>query len=180
MACALTTGGTLDCKNQVGGGKEIFFAPWDILNNSITYGASGEVTDFDAATLYRYEGKGAQLSFNQEVTANGDNNGVFYTQTVEFTLPDMTYARRSELMRMIQNRRLVIFIRDNHNTIYMVGIDQGAEVTAGTVGVGGAYADLRGAKLTFTAECRELAPMVEQYTTNPFDNIATATVSPAY
>lgn len=180
MSCLLSTGRLLDCKTQIGGIKEVLFGDWGVIGNSYVLDANEQLTDFDAATLYRYELKSNTNTFSQEITANGDNSSVFYTQTVTIALPDLTPAYRLELQKMIRNRRLVIFVRDMHDKIHTVGLDRGAEVTGGSVGVGGAAGDFRGATLTFTAETRLIAPLVEPYTTTPFDNIANATISPAY
>lgn len=178
--CNLTNGRLLDCKNQVGGIKEVFFAPWRTLQNSLTYDVSGQVSDFDAATLYRYELKAPANVFTQDIAASGDNQNVFFTQTLTIQLADLAPTYRQELLLMVRNRRLIIFVRDMQNRIHMMGLDQGAEVSAGSVTMGGAKGDFVGTTLTFMAECAEQAPFVEPYTTNPFDNIANATVSPAY
>ena len=180
MACALTTGRLLDCKNQVGGIKEVFFADWRILQDSLTYDGTDQVTDFAAATLYRYELKSNANVFTQEVTASSDTQSVFFTQTLTIQLSDLAPSYRTELGKMVRNRRLIIFVRDMNDRIHMMGLDQGAEVSAGSITAGGAKGDFVGHTLTFMAECVEQAAFVEAYTTNPFDNIANATVSPAY
>jgi hypothetical protein len=180
MACALTTGRILDCKNQVGGIKEVFFADWRILQDSLTYDGGGQVTDFDAATLYRYELKSSANVFTQDISASSDTQSVFFTQTLTIQLADLLPTYRVELGNMVRNRRLIIFVRDMNDKIHMMGLDQGAEVTAGSITAGGAKGDFVGHTLTFTAECIAQAAFVEPFTDVPFDNIVNATVSPAY
>jgi hypothetical protein len=180
MACNLSAGRLLDCKTDIGGIQEVLFADWNILNGSITLDANEQITDFDAATLYRFELKGGSNSFNQEITANGDAGTVFVTQTLVIQWNNLTATYRKEMANLIRNRRLVIFVRDNNDNIAAVGLDAGAEVTAGTFANGANRGDFSGTMLTFTAECRKQANFVEPFTDVPFDNIPNATISPAY
>ena len=180
MACNLSSGRILDCKEDIGGIQEVLFADWRVLNGSITLDGDEQITDFDAATLYRYELKGGGNSFNQEINSNGDAGTVFVTQTLVIQLNNLTAAYRKEMKKMIRNRRLVIFVRDNNDNIAAMGLDAGAEVSAGSFANGANRGDMAGTTLTFTAECRNQANFVEPFTTVPFDNIANATVSPAY
>jgi hypothetical protein len=73
-----------------------------------------------------------------------------------------------------------VFVRTNDDQILMIGAGAGADLTGGTVQSGAQKADLMGYQVTAVAE--ELTPAVhlEPFTSVPFDNFGSITVSPAY
>lgn len=180
MACLLTSGRTLDCKTQNGGIREVFFTNnWEVVKNSATFDGSGQLTDFDASTLYRYELKGTLNTCVENITTSEDGPLV-YEQEVTIALSNIAPTYRKELMLMAINRRLLVFVRDNNDLIRMFGFEDGMEVSGGSIENGSAKGDFVGEKLTFKAMSKTPAIFVEPYTALPFDNIANATISPAY
>ena len=60
------------------------------------------------------------------------------------------------------------------------GLQRGMDVTSNEASSGTSTGDLQGYTITFTGDEPESAPFLDAYTTNPFDNFAGITVSPAY
>jgi hypothetical protein len=87
----------------------------------------------------------------------------------------LTAARRKQL-ELVAKNRLVVFVQDNNDNIWMVGKADGAEVTAMTTATGVAKGDLNGYTITFTAEEAHKAYRLESFTSTPFDNFASITV----
>lgn len=176
MACELTAGFALDCKEGVGGIKAIFLQQLVDFQSGVTVDATSEEIDgLPTASVYQYTLPKHTGSFTEEVQSSVENGTIFYTQTVTATFFKLTAARRKQL-ELVAKNRLVVFVQDNNNNIWMVGKVDGAEVTAASTATGTAKGDLNGYTITFTAEEAHKSYRLESYSTTPFDNFASITV----
>jgi hypothetical protein len=176
MACELTAGFALDCKEGVGGIKAIFLQQLADFQTGVTIDAtSQEVDGLPTASVYQYVLPKHTGSFTEEVQSSIENGTIFYTQTVTATFFKLTAARRKQL-ELIAKNRLVVFVQDNNENLWLVGKVDGAEVTAASTATGTAKGDLNGYTITFTAEEAHKAYRLESYSTTPFDNFGSITV----
>lgn len=152
MACDLTTGRSVPCKDVVGGIKAVYFANYGDLG-AVTY----DVTNTDAIdsfagtpTAYEYDVKG-NSSFEQTITSSRENGTTFFEQTLNLTFTKLDKATNKELKLMAYGRPHV-FVEDYNGNVFVMGLEHGAEVTGGTVVTGAAMGDLSGYTLTLTAQ----------------------------
>jgi len=176
MACDLTAGFALDCKEGVGGIKAIFLGQLADFENGVSVDpGSQEIDALSTATIYQYVLPKHTGNFTEEVQSSVENGTIFYTQTVTATFFKLTAARRKQL-ELVAKNRLVVFVQDNNDNIWMIGKVDGAEVTAASTATGTAKGDLNGYTITFTAEEAHKAYRLESYSTTPFDNFGSITV----
>ena len=176
MACELTAGFALDCKETVGGIKAIFLQQLVDFQSGVTVdGTSQEIDGLPTASVYQYSLPKHTGSFTEEVASSVENGTIFYTQTVTATFFKLSAARRKQL-ELVAKNRLVVFVQDNNNNIWMVGKVDGAEVTAASTATGTAKGDLNGYTITFTAEEINKAYRLESFSATPFDNFGSITV----
>ena len=154
MACALTRSRAEACKDVVAGIKELYFADFGSLG-TVTLGSNDEITNMTGdssnnITLHKYEIKGNN-SFETTVNASRENGTVFYEQTLNITLKKLTKEDHKEL-KLLAAARPHIIIVDKNDNVFMMGLKEGADVTAGTVSTGNALGDFNGYNLTFTAQ----------------------------
>jgi hypothetical protein len=176
MACELTGGRVLDCKDSIGGIRTIFLM--QVEDYSPTYTAN-ILTSITTATAYRYELPKATGSLVENIQVSTENGTIFYESTLSVKLFKLTAADRDEIKLLAQNR-LAVMILDNNNNQWVIGEVNGAEITAGTSETGQSLGDTYGYTLTFTSQEREPLRNAGTYTTNPLDNITGLTVSPTY
>ena len=92
MACNLTKGRALLCRDSIGGIKAIYFAQHDEL--SAYTAASGELTDFDLSggsdDVYKYALKRGTGGVTETINANSENGTIFYTHSVNIKLHKLT------------------------------------------------------------------------------------------
>ena len=178
MACiALTKGRGLDCSRTSGGIKYVYFAVYDQVT-SIPQTA-GEVTDIEMGTdvLYRYATPLGTASLSDSVTGSRENGTIFYTPTLSLVLNKLTKEDQNQI-KLLGQTKLIVFAQLNatltngHDTIVALGTVNGMELNAGTMDSGAAWGDRGGYTLTFDGMEAEPFPMVEDYTTDPFDNTA--------
>lgn len=151
MACELSTGFTLDCKDGIGGIKKIILC--DTVT-SLTLDANEIVTDIVGAIagdLYTYELPTQTGSFEETINFNRDNGTVFYTQTVNVMLQKLSSAKRLELQTVAQGRPIV-FVNDSNDNWWAVGYEYGADLSTSTAGTGTALGDMNGYTLAFVHE----------------------------
>lgn len=152
MACELSTGFTLDCKDGIGGIKQIMLC--DAPTISFTLDANEIVTDITGATsgdLFTYQLPTQTGSFEETINFNRDNGTVFYTQTVNVMLHKLSSAKRLELQKVAQARPIV-FVLDSNDNWWAVGYEYRADLSTSTAATGTALGDANGYTLAFTHE----------------------------
>jgi hypothetical protein len=178
MACELTAGFMLECKSTIGGIKAIYLQQHADFLSDVTIDANTEeVSALPVVDVYKYICPKHTGSFTEEVASSVENGTIFYTQTVTATFFALTAARRKQL-ELVAKNRLVVFVQDNNDNIWMVGKADGAEVTAMTTATGVAKGDLNGYTITFTAEEGHKAYRLESFINNPFDNFTVTPIAP--
>jgi len=160
MACALTTGFSLDCKDAIGGIKSVRFAPLaDYLALTPSY-STGAVTFGAAANaFYKYELDKEESSFNDDPTPGSNKGTLYYVPAVTFILSKLDVTKRNEMQLLAKNRVVAIIeTREVTPSYWLIGATNGLDFSAGVVGSGVAAADLNGYTMTFTG--LEPAPRV--------------------
>ena len=162
MACSLTTGWQLPCKESVGGLSKVYFADYGTLGTATI--SAGNISALSGTpSFFEYDLKGATSSLTTNIISSRDTGTTVYESTLELTFTHLDVATQEEI-KLLAAARPHVVIKDNNavqagsmdpDTVdanyLMVGFHQGAEVTAGTIVSGAAYADLSGFTLTFTA-----------------------------
>jgi hypothetical protein len=169
MACELSAGFQLDCKDAIGGIKAIYLQQHADFLTGINVDNNDEINTLPTATIYKYICPKHTGSFTEEVASSVENGTIFYTQTVTATFFKLSALRRKQL-ELVAKNRLIVFVQDNNDNIWMVGRFDGAEVTAASTATGVAKGDLNGYTITFTAEEKNKAYRLESFVTFPFDN----------
>lgn len=180
MACGtlLTNGRGLECREAVGGLRNVYFANHDTLG-AYTVDSDGQLTDVAAtASVYKYALNPQGSEYTETITVNEDNGTVFYEQVTTLMLPNLS-KEALKALRLLTAGRFQIFTEDNNvneatgfGQCYLVGAYNGATVTGGSVALGKALGDMSGYTLTITSRERKSALFVEPGTTTIFDGIS--------
>ncbi|KPL08400.1 hypothetical protein AMJ86_00810 [bacterium SM23_57] len=177
--CELTNGRLLaDCKAGMSGVKTLFLTPYTNLTYTID-GVSGEIDDIGTVELFRFEMANGVGNYVENVISS-DESGVAYVEQV-LTLVEQHILQEdlADLNAMIKGR-FIIFAMDYQNNIRCFGMYNGATATGGDSASGTAPADPKQANIIFTARENDFAPFCEAFTSEPFDNMAGVTITPAY
>jgi len=163
MSCDISNGRLEACKSSTSGIKACYIINYDKLNSdSVTYLTTpvGEEDVIDAWTpidtttplnLYKFELKSNSNSFTQAINSSRDNGTTFMTQTLVINLKKQD-AVTTKNVKLLAYGRPRIVVRSMTDQFFLVGIDQGADVSAGEISTGAALGDFNGYSLTFTAE----------------------------
>jgi hypothetical protein len=160
MPCALTQGYTLDCKDSLGGIKNVYFAPYeDLATVTIVAGVVTVLTMDATKVFYKYDLVKESSNFAEAVNTNVQNGTVFYAQTLEIILNKLQVNTRNEIVLLAKNR-LAVIVTDQQGENWFLGITNGLDLTGGGSASGTAFGDRSGYTLTFTGNEKELCQKV--------------------
>ena len=152
MACVLTTGFSLDCKDTVGGIKNIWIVE-SAAKGTQTKDASGNITAWTLSAtknFFKYELRKATSSMEVTVQPNQANGTTFYEQKLDLKLGKMEVYKRNEIKLLAQNLLLII-VQDRNGTFWLLGNDNGCDLASGKGATGTAMGDFNGWDLSFIA-----------------------------
>lgn len=163
MACALTAGYTLACKDSVGGLKKVYIDNFE----DVDYGAeTAGVISTATGGFFEYELPMNTAQFTETVTSSIENGTTFYQTELSIVLPKLTATMRNQL-KLLAQAKLAVIAEDRNGAKWVMGLENGAYLTTGTSATGTAMGDLNGMTLTFTS--MEKSPVVEFSGTVPLD-----------
>lgn len=171
MACNLTQGRQEVCKESVGGLQGVYFL--NFTTGSFTKNAAGEITALPSgSTVYYYELKGTS-ALTETVNSSRENGTTFFQQELVLNLKKLTNEMTTQLKLMAYGRPQIV-VWTKQGDALLIGLTEGADVTAGTIQTGAAMGDLYGYSITFTGMEQLPAPFISgSTTTSPFAGLAT-------
>lgn len=157
MACALTSGYSLDCRDSAGGIKSVLFI--EIDNVSGVTSADGVATVISKANnrrFYKYNLQRATAEASEDFQDSAENGTSFHAQSLNIVLNKMQAATRNEIVLLAANRLLAV-IEDRNGKYWLYGKENGLQRAGGKSGTGKAFGDRNGYELTFTGEEKDPA-----------------------
>jgi hypothetical protein len=162
MACDITRGRLIDCKDSIGGLKAIYIC--QAYNNNIEQVATISTTEMTDAGFSTWSAQTAAKTIvfkydlvpslsSMTVTVNSDNaNGTtFFGQALSVTLQKIDHDMTNEL-RLMAYSRSQIFVQDSNDNVFLLGMVNGCHVSGGTVVTGAGKGDLTGYTIEWGAE----------------------------
>jgi len=177
MACTLTLAGRgVGCKDALGGIKRIYVAEWvDGIWEDI---ASGEVSGSTAAiTFYTYDMTRGSGSLNQTITSDLAAGTVFFDQVCSVTFNKAAASDITEISNLVKGR-MAVLVEDNNGNWFVMGHQNGVEVSGGTAQTGTAAGDQNGFTLEFSAQDVAPAPFLALTAGAPTDTDIEITAAP--
>jgi hypothetical protein len=172
MACNISLGYNEPCKDSVAGLTAVYFMNFN--TGSFTLNATDVVTAFPSgSTVYKYELKGTN-GYTETVNTSRDNGTTFFSQELSLQLKKLTAEATKELKLLAYSRPKIV-VADRNGNAFLVGKNEGADMTAGTITTGTAYGDLSGYTMVFTGQEQLPANFLSGSTlANPFAGVSNA------
>ena len=154
MSCDIANGRLDSCKDSISGLDAVFFVNYGDYNpeTDITYDVTNtdQINDINSvSSLYKYELKGAN-SFEQTINSSRDNGTTFIEQVLTIQLKKQDAATHKNVKLLAYGRPHIV-VKTRSNQYFLMGLERGADVTAGTISSGTQMGDFNGYSLTFTA-----------------------------
>ena len=171
MACNLTRGLLVDCKDQIGGLKKIFFTQsyCSDIRASATFNGTNVLqmdtagfTNWDiysgsSVNVFQYDLRPNLSSMTVNINSDPATGTTFFEQTLSISLQKLSVAQTNEL-KLISYNRSQVFVLDNNDNVFLLGMDNGVDVSGGTAVSGAGKGDMTGFTLELRAE--EKDPMI--------------------
>ena len=160
MACALTQGYTLDCKDSLGGITEVYFMAFqDVASTTEASGVITALTKDTGKRFYKYELTKGTSVLTENVNSNVQNGTLYYTPELTIILNKLQANTRNEILLLAKNL-LVAVAKDNNGKYWYLGKTRALDLTAGSATSGTAEADRSGYTLTFAGAEPSMSPEV--------------------
>jgi hypothetical protein len=151
MACNLTGGIPLNCRDNVGGVDTIWITDYTNITSLTSSSADTITTISGTGTFYEFQLIRTSSQYTETVNASLENGTVFYTQELITYFAKLDQTKRNILKTLAQSPRLAIVMKDNNNKFFYLGQTYGSFISAGSSVTGKALGDAAGYNLTFQA-----------------------------
>lgn len=149
---------SIDCRDSIGGVKAVWFIAHQ--NVSAVTEASGVVSAITkTGVFYKYNLVKSTASLVENINVSVENGSVGYAPELTIVLNKMQANTRNEIMLLAQNVLMAI-VQDQNNKYWLIGKQNGVDISAGNSGTGTAMTDRNGYSLTFTGVEPAMAPEV--------------------
>ena len=153
MACNITSGIPLGCRDNAGGVGTMWITDFDNIT-SITSTATGTTADqitqiSGSGVFYTYELIRTSSQFTETVNASLEAGTVFYQDELATYFAKMTQEKRNILKVLAQNQKLAIVYEDNNGEYWLMGQNYGSFISAGSQVSGKLLGDANGLNMTF-------------------------------
>ena len=163
MACAITQGYALDCKDTVGGIKNLYISALSNVT-TVSENASGYVTAITmsgSTKFYKYEllPRGAN-SYTENIQTDPANGTVAYEPTISVTFSKLQFETAYKLDLIVKNRTAII-VETKDGSFFLLGKANGMESSGGNAASGQNMNDFQGYTMTFTGMEKTFSPEVD-------------------
>jgi len=157
MSCALTQGYTLDCRDNVGGVKEVYITELSNMTTpSISSGTVTSITMKTGSQFWKYQLEKETSSLAEHIQTNDANGTVYYEQDLDFNIRKLQATWRDQIRALAQNR-LAVIVLDRNGSYWLCGLNNGLELQKSETITGKAMGDFNGYQLKFKG--KEELPM---------------------
>lgn len=149
MACNLTAGIQIGCRDNTGGLKTLWITDYTNVS-SITQTTGDTITAISGTgTFYEFQLIRTSSQLTETVNASLENGTVFYQGEIVTYFNKLGQDKRNILKTLAQSQRLAIVAEDNNGQYFYLGQTYGCFISAGTSVTGKALGDANGYNLTF-------------------------------
>lgn len=152
MACALTQGRAIDCRNSTGGISEVLIANFgNITIDTVAAGVITAMTQAGATSFYKYNLEKENGSLVETQTGSLENGTNFYDSVLDFNTKNLSAAESEELM-LLDQAQLFVIVKTMNEKYFTVGAYYAADKLSGTAVTGAAFGDHNGYTYSITAK----------------------------
>jgi hypothetical protein len=149
MACNLTAGIQLGCRDNTGGLATLWITDYTNVT-SLTQSTGDTITAISGTgVFYEFQLIRTSSQLTETVNASLENGTVFYQGEVVTYFNKLGQDKRNILKTLAQSQRLAIVAEDNNGQFFYLGQTYGCFITAGTSESCKALGDANGYNMTF-------------------------------
>jgi len=155
MACDISSGFSLACRDNSGGIKNIYILSGSV--STVTEASEGLISDIDGSgVFYKFELTKNTGDFLETPTVSLENGTVFYDQAINVAFHKLQSSIRNSVKVLAQNPDLKIVVETNNGVespytgrFFYIGNRRGATLSGGAGATGTAFGDANQYALSF-------------------------------
>ena len=155
MACDISSGFSLACRDNSGGIKNIYILSGSV--STVTEASEGLISDLDGSgVFYKFELTKNVGDFTETPTVSLENGTVFYDQIINVAFHKLQSSIRNQVKVLAQNPDLKIVVETNNGVetpytgrFFYIGNRRGATLSGGAGATGTAFGDANQYALSF-------------------------------
>ena len=149
MACAITAGYTIDCRDSVGGIDAVFFGEFGNMTISDASGTVTGITKANGKRFWKFEvPTKSSATASSNPTGSTENGTLFFEQAVELPVNKRDATTRNIVTTLAKNKVIVV-TKDKDGVYRMYGKEYGMYLGGSTGQTGTAPGDANGYTLKF-------------------------------
>mgnify|MGYP003136318606 CR=1 FL=1 len=163
MACDLSSGRIVGCKDAIGGIVRVYMGNFkDMVNNStFTASASNVVSAIEGQTFYVFDVRPETSSLTVNFQANAANGTTFFEQNLSLVFQKLDATDLADIRILCQGRPNIWVETQEKDSngvpvVYLVGAEFGMNVTGGNATTGTAMGDMNGYTIELQGKEREV------------------------
>ena len=146
-SCFITTGYTLDCRTSSTGGLKTLWILGGANNNITGYTVTNSQVSAigGTGTWFNFQLPKQAASLTENLGVNTTSQSVTFQPELVVNLPKLDTNLRDVFVDLVSQNEIYALVEDNNNRYWLVFLDNGGLVTAGSLATGQLYTDLNGA-----------------------------------
>lgn len=158
MACNITQGYEIACRDIAGGVQEVYIAEFDnVASYTVSSGVCTAISMYSTKKFFTYQLEKENATYNNDIVGSVENGTTFYQSTLTFTMKKMSASNKNAL-KVLAQARLVIIVKDNAGDLHVMGLTRGADALDIKMTTGKAMGDMNGTTLTITGKEPDFDP----------------------
>jgi hypothetical protein len=170
MACEISAGYTLGCRDNTGGIRNIYILSGSISGVTLDANDEGLITDIAGSGIwYTYQIVKGTGNFTETTNTSIENGTTVYEQVVEAPFHKMQSVLRNQIRVLAKNSAIKVVVETQNGTVdgigryFLIGQFNGATLTGGTGTTGTALSDMNAYTLQFTGMEPEPAREIDDF-----------------
>lgn len=152
MACSIVQGYEIACRDAVGGVREVYISEFsNVQSYTESSGVVTAITMVSGTKFYTYQLEKENAQYDNNGTSSLENGTKFFDSTLTFTMKKMS-ASMQNAIKVLMQARLVVIVKDNNDTLWVMGLTRGADCLQVATSSGKAFGDMSGSTVTITAK----------------------------
>lgn len=159
MACALTAGYSIGCRDSAGGIKSVYLIEFENVSGiTQASGSASAIAKANNARFWKFTLPRGTGEWMEEYNDSVENGTTFQKQTLTMILNGMTAATSQQIKLLAQNRLIaVVETQEPTPKYWLLGETNGLMRDGGKSGSGKAFGDRNGYELTLTGDESRMA-----------------------
>jgi len=147
-SCFLNTGYTLDCRTASTGGLKSLHILGGSGNTITGYTVTNSQVSAigGTGTWFKFQLPKQSASLTETLGVNTTSQSVTFQPELVINLPKLDTTLRDVFVDLVSQNEIYALVEDNNNRYWLVFLDNGGQITAGSLATGQAYTDLNGAE----------------------------------